>query len=91
MNYRQLQYVCIYNTNVYVHCRKISNLFICSQCKLILYLTTMYIYCVYPAISKSPKQLPNCLKIAETNVFLNVFKGTLALILLLFLSVAQQE
>jgi hypothetical protein len=23
----------------------------------------MYIYCVYPAISKSPKHLPNCPKI----------------------------
>ena len=26
-----------------------------SECKLILYLTTMYIYCVFPAMSKSPK------------------------------------
>ena len=51
----------------------------------------MYIYCVYPAISKSPKQLPNCLKIAETSIVLNVFKRTSALILLPFLSVAQQE
>jgi hypothetical protein len=30
----------------------------------------MYIYCVYPAISKSPKQLANSLKIAETSVFI---------------------
>ena len=36
-----------------------------SECKLNLYLTTMYVYCVYPAISKSTKELPNCLKIAE--------------------------
>ena len=35
----------------------------------------MYVYCVYPAISKSPKQKTNYLKIAETNVVLNVFKG----------------
>ena len=35
---------------------------------------TMYVYCVYPAISKSPKQLPNCLKIAKTSIVLNVFK-----------------
>ena len=28
-------------------------------------------------MSKGPKQLPNCLKIAETNVFLNVFKGVI--------------
>ena len=27
---------------------------------------TIYLYCVYPAISKSSKQLLNCLKIAET-------------------------
>ena len=44
----------------------------------------MYIYCVYPAITKNPKQLPNCLKIAETNVILivlMVFSETSALIL----------
>ena len=35
-----------------------------SECKLFLYLTTMYVYCVYPGISKSPKHMPNCLKIA---------------------------
>jgi hypothetical protein len=40
---------------------------------LILYLTTMYVYCVYPAISRGPKELPNFLKIAETCVVLNVF------------------
>ena len=28
-----------------------------SECKSMLYLTTMYVYCVYPAISKSPKTL----------------------------------
>ena len=33
-----------------------------SECKLILYSPTMYGYYVYPAISKGPKQLPNCLK-----------------------------
>jgi hypothetical protein len=51
----------------------------------------MYRYCVYPANSKGPKQLPNCLKIAEASVVLNVFKGTSAFTLLPFLSVAQQE
>ena len=35
----------------------------------------MYVYCVYPAISKSPKQLPNCLKRAEISVVLIVFNG----------------
>ena len=33
----------------------------------------LYIYCVYPAISKGEKQLPNCLKINETSVVLSVF------------------
>ena len=33
----------------------------------------MYVYCVDPAISKSPKQLPNCLKRAETSIVLIVF------------------
>ena len=37
----------------------------------------MYGYYSYPAISKGPKQLPNCLKIAETSVVLNVFKGVI--------------
>ena len=50
-----------------------STLF-CSKCKLIWYLTTMYVYCVFPAISKDPQQLPNCLKIVETRVVLNIFK-----------------
>ena len=35
----------------------------------------MTVYCVYSAISKSPKQLPNFLKIAETSVVLIVFNG----------------
>jgi hypothetical protein len=28
----------------------------------------MYVYCVYPVMSKSPKQVLTCLKIAETSV-----------------------
>jgi hypothetical protein len=36
-----------------------------SECRLILYLATMNVYYVYPAISKSPKQLPNCLKLIQ--------------------------
>ena len=47
------------------------------QINFIIYLTTMYIYCVYPVISKSPKQLTNCLKIAETSVILIVFNGVI--------------
>ena len=52
------------------------------------------VYCVYPAISKGLKQLPNFLKTAEASVVLNFSKASsvmLALILLLFLSVAQHE
>ena len=30
----------------------------------------MYVYSVYPAISKSQKLLPNCLQLTETSVFL---------------------
>ena len=43
----------------------------------ILYLLTLYIYCVYPAMSKSPKQEPSCLKIAETSIIIIFFKGVL--------------
>ena len=50
---------------IYIHCRKIYNLFVQAletgrktsfsrlfriECKLILYWMTMYVYCVYPAI-----------------------------------------
>ena len=51
----------------------------------------MYVYCVYPAISKGPKQLPNCLKIAEASVILIVFIGVIcdvSAILLPFFSVS---
>ena len=37
----------------------------------------MYVYCVYPAMLKSSKQLPDCLKIAETSVVLIVLYGVL--------------
>ena len=37
----------------------------------------MYVYCAYPAISSSPKQLPNCLKIVETIVVLIAFNGVI--------------
>ena len=33
----------------------------------------MYVYCVYPALLQSLKQLPNCLKRAETKVVLTVY------------------
>ena len=36
-----------------------------------------YIYYVYSAMSKSPKQLSNCLKIAKTSIVLIVFNSVL--------------
>ena len=48
-----------------------------SECKLILYLKTLYIYCIYPAISKSPNHPSNCLKITETNIILIVFNDVI--------------
>ena len=41
-----------------------------SKCKLIL-------YCVYPAISKSPKHLSNSLKITKASVIVIVFNGVI--------------
>jgi hypothetical protein len=49
----------------------------CSECIWNLYFLEMDVYCVYPAMSKSPKQLPNCLKRAKTSVVLVVFDGVL--------------
>ena len=54
----------------------------------------MYIYCVYPAIPKSPKQQLDYPKMAETSVVLIVFKVssvTSMLILLPFCSIALYE
>ena len=59
----------------------------------------MYMYCVYPSMSKSPKQLTNCLKrkACLASIVFIVFNDAhyhlkfFALILLLFLSVAQHE
>ena len=48
-----------------------------SKCKLILCFLTMYVYCIYPALSKSTKQLPYCLKGAEISVVLIVFHDVL--------------
>ena len=38
---------------------------------------TIYIYCVYPEISKSSKHLQNCLKIAETSIVVIIFNGVI--------------
>ena len=53
----------------------------------------MYVYCVYPAMSKSTKQLPYCLKKPETSVVLIVFYGVLCevSILLAYLTIVLQE
>jgi hypothetical protein len=63
--------------NINFICTSFRNRLFRCECKLILYLAIMYVNCVYPAISKSPKQLPNCLKIAETRVVLTVFIGVI--------------
>ena len=39
----------------------------------------MYVYCVYPAISKSPKQQHNYLKIADAGIVLIIFSEVVAL------------
>ena len=65
-----------------LHSRKVKHCLIHSKLKVNIYIdnirelsedikficTTMYIYCVYPAMSKNPKQLLNCLKIRTTSV-----------------------
>ena len=54
----------------------------------------MNAYCVYPTISKSPKHLPNCLKITKTRVVLIVFNGAICDVsayAVIFLSVALHE
>jgi hypothetical protein len=40
-------------------------IYIHSDHKLIIYLPTMYKYCVYPAMSKSPNQVPHDLATAQ--------------------------
>ena len=46
--------VCFIIYTIYVHCRKIYNLFAqaieTGRKASLLYLTTMYVYCVYPAM-----------------------------------------
>ena len=54
----------------------------------------LYVYIVYLAISKSPKQLTNCFKKSEASVVLNVLMVSFvksAHILLPFLTVAHHE
>jgi hypothetical protein len=50
-----------------------------SECKWILYLTTMYVYCVYPAMSKKSENLSDLDKKdrnkRHSSPFMNVVKG----------------
>jgi len=46
--------------------------FICMSFRNKKKSNTVFIYCVYPAMSNNPKQLPNCLKTAETSILLVV-------------------
>jgi hypothetical protein len=64
----------------FVHSASFSGKFR-GECKLILYLPTLYLYCVYPTMSKCSKQLPSCMKIAETSVVLIVFNEVLCEVL----------
>ena len=64
-----------YIYNIYVHCLKIYSFgraseagMFRSECKLILYLPTICVYCVYLVLLKRPKQEPNCLKRVERSV-----------------------
>ena len=75
------------------HLSSVSNLYR-SECKFILYFPTMYGYCVYPTLSKSPQQLPNFLKITETSIVLIVSDGVICGVsayTLPFLSIALQN
>ena len=58
---------------------------------IILYLPTMYVYCVYPSMSISPKLVPNCLKIVETSVVIIVFNRVLCEVRAYTGTVALQE
>jgi hypothetical protein len=51
----------------------------------------MYVYCVYPAISKSPKQLPNWLQIAEASFVQIVFNCDINCMLKPLFTVALHE
>ena len=66
---------------IYLHCRKIYNLFLRALetgRKANLWrvqVNFIFVYYVYPAISKSPKQEPRYLNIAETSVVIIILNG----------------
>ena len=55
-----------------------------SECKLILYLTKMYVYCVYPAMSKKSESLSDLNKKdrnkRHSSPFINVVKGVFSVV-----------
>ena len=69
---------------IYVHCRKIYNLFVralgtcrksesLASANYFLYLPTMYVCCVYPAMSKSPKHIIRYQTVSRC--YISRFKG----------------
>jgi len=60
------------------HLASFSDLFpVSKRMQINLYLQTMYVYCVYSAMSKRSIQLPNCQKRAETKSCSNHFSWCL--------------
>jgi hypothetical protein len=67
----------LYEVQKQVEKRALVELFwsVSQEYKLILCLPTRYLYSVYLAMSSSPRQAQNCLKIAKTGVVIIVFKN----------------
>ena len=65
---------------------------ICSEYKWILYLTTMYVYCVYPAMSKKSEKLSDLNKKDRnkhhSSPFINVVKGVFFVVRVTLVSVS---
>jgi hypothetical protein len=69
---RQYTYIVVFLRSLEI-CRKASfSVLFRSECKWILHYPTTYVYHMYLAISKKPKQLPSCLKRVETCIVLIV-------------------
>ena len=66
---KNITFICTCFRNMFKSLASFSSLFR-SECILILYLTTMYVYCVNPAKSERLKQTD---KLSETRVVLIVF------------------
>ena len=97
--YRQYTYIVeIYN--LFVRAletgkKRVFFVLFCSEYKWIWYSPTMYIYCIYPEMLKSPKQLPNCTKSRNKRRSCRLWWCPQSLksmlILLSFLTIAQHE